>query len=115
MQNLFIDPANVSSVSPIKAISTPSQLPKTKPSVVSFVPSQSRPSKSPKKTPSRDGAFMNKDSNVRMPDWDLGSRVQNMESMYADLKASLSTSTAESNGLRESMVLYKARGRFKTD
>jgi kinesin family member C1 len=111
MRSLSIEPEfRASSASPAKGIATtPTPVfPKTK-SSAAFSPTRS--TRSPRKTPSKDKLFLNKYSNAKMPDWDLGSRVENMESMYADLKTSLSTTTAESNSLKESITLYKARGK----
>lgn len=92
----------------------PKSMAQTSPSKTSAAPSPTHPHSSPKKSPKKEKLFLNKFSNVKTPDWDLGSRVENMESMYADLKASLSTTTAESNGLKESILLYKARGNGRT-
>ena len=89
---------------------TPSQIPKRKKSSVLLTTPNVSPTKSTKKKTPLFREFLTKDSNTRTANWDLGSRVENIESMYADLKASMNSSTVESNGLKESVALYKTKG-----
>lgn len=110
MDQLSISQDHVSASSDEKEIlypQTPSRIPKT--TVGHVTVENTSPTKSCRKTPKPVGGFLTKDSNVKAADWELSSRIENMESMYADLKASLSTSTAESNALKESNMLYKAK------
>ena len=68
------------------------------------------PSKSPKK-PDKLVPFLTRDSNVKATVWDPESRLENVEHLYAELKHSMSSTTVETNGLKESLSLYKARSR----
>ena len=88
---------------------TPSQIPKRKRSATPLSVANASPLKSCKKT-SRVGGYLSKDSNIKLPDWDLGNRVENMESMYAELAATMKSTTAESNNIKDNNNLLKARG-----
>ncbi|MCJ1475266.1 kinesin-like nuclear fusion protein [Lambiella insularis] len=87
---------------------TPSHIPRKKMSKVSLLPTNASPSKSPKKTP-KPVEFLTKESNIPALDWSLETRMQNMESSYVEIKEKMSVTLVESNGLKETIGLYKAR------
>ena len=88
---------------------TPSQIPTKRKSATPLSTANASPLKSSRKT-ERVGGFLSKDSNIKLADWDLGNRVENIESMYAELKATVNSTTAESNNLKDNNSLLKARG-----
>ena len=115
MQALSLDPKRPPSSQSSVAVArdfpfspqTPSLIPKK--SFVSLNPENTSPSKSCRKTPKAVTPFLNKSSNTRLAEWDLGTRLEGIESMYTELKATVNSSTAESNSLKESITLYKTR------
>lgn len=96
----------------IETPSTPSHIPKRKMSKISLVSTSAIPSRSPKKRPKL-VPFLTKDSNTTAADWSLEDRMQNMESSYIEIKEKMSVTVVESNGLKESIGLYKARRRSR--
>jgi hypothetical protein len=95
---------------------TPSHIPRRKPSKNFSLARSASPVKSSKKT-SKVEPFINKYSNVKAPlvPFDTESRLENIEHMYRDLEKnfeqSVKTTTSESNSLKETIGLYKARSR----
>ena len=89
---------------------TPSQIPKRKPSVVSLT-SISSPTKSPSKTPVANPRFLNRHTNVQFNEvFDPDDRLSNIESIISEFKNTLDGATTESDGLKEMIAVYKARG-----
>ena len=98
----------------VDVVSTPSHLPKRKTSKFSLVQDKPSPLKSPKKTPKP--SFLRIDSNVQAIAWDTESRLENVENMYSELEKTfqktVKSTTTESNSLKETINLYKARSRY---
>jgi kinesin family protein C1 len=92
---------------------TPSHLPvaRTKRGTVQAPPTTpSSPSKiSPIKTP-----YLTKDSDLpAFTEWDVRGRLEDVEAMYAEMKANMAGSTLERNGLEEAIAIYKQRSRSR--
>jgi kinesin family member C1 len=89
---------------------TPSQVlipPKAEASVATPA-TPSRIQKQSQKTP-----FLTKGSNVTaFTAWDVHGRLEDMESMYSELKRKLDGTSMERNGLEEAVAVYKARCKF---
>lgn len=96
---------------------TPSYIPKRKTSKFSLAQDITSPLKSPKKTP-KVVPLLNKYSNIKAPlvAWDTESRLENVEHMYSELEKTfektVKSTTTESNSLKETIGLYKARSRY---
>ena len=85
---------------------TPSHIPRKKMSRLSLT---SATSKSPKKS-SKAVSFLTKDSNTTALDWSLESRMENMESSYIEIKEKMNVTLVESNGLKDTIGMYKSKG-----
>ena len=98
----------------VEVVSTPSHLPKRKLSKLSLAQNKPSPLKSPKKTPKVN--YLRIDSNVEAIAWDTESRLENVEHMYSELEKTfqktVKSTTTESNSLKETIGLYKARSRY---
>lgn len=96
---------------------TPSHIPRKKMSKLSLAQETAVLIKSPQKTPKFE-PFLNKYSNVKAPlvAWDTESRLENVEHMYSELEKTfektVKSTTTESNSLKETIGLYKARSRY---
>lgn len=89
---------------------TPSQIPKRKPCAAVPTPSHS-PTKSPKKGPHPNPKFLNRNTNVPLDEaFDPDDRLSNMERQFSEFKNTITGATTESNGLKEIIAVYKARG-----
>ena len=57
------------------------------------------------------GSYLTKESNKKTKPivWDTDARLANMESMYSGIKEAMDKTSKESDGLKESVSLYKAR------
>lgn len=113
MKSLTLAPGDCEAV-PAAALDTPktpSQIPRRKPSKILLqdVPS---PMRSPKKTPRL--TFLNRDSNTTTIAWDTRGRLQDVESLYSELKEKMNDTTNESSGLKETVAIYKTRCRSKS-
>lgn len=102
----------------LKTPTTPSNIPKRKISKLSLAQAYAPPIKSPRKTPKPIEPLLNKYSNIKAPlvAWDTESRLENVEHMYSELEKTfektVKTTTTESNSLKETIGLYKARSRY---
>ena len=67
------------------------------------------PTKSPRKRASPVRGFLTIESNVKCADFDVNDRLDKMEMMYSDMKASFTGSTSERDNLKETMALLIAR------
>ena len=67
------------------------------------------PSKSPRKA-RRIIPFLSRDSNTRAVAWDTEGRIEKMEHLYSELKEKMDGTTVESNGLKDTLAMYKAKG-----
>ncbi|MCJ1243548.1 kinesin-like nuclear fusion protein [Trapelia coarctata] len=94
---------------------TPSHIPKRKMSKLSLAQGHAPLTKSPRKTPKPVEPLLNRFSNIKAPlvAWDTESRLENVEHMYSELEKTfektVKSTTTESNSLRETIGLYKAR------
>lgn len=88
---------------------TPSHIPRRKPSKV-LLQDDPSPIKSPKRTPSFI-PFLTRDSNTKAIAWDTRGRLQDVETLYSELKEKMNDTTNESSGLKETMAIYKTRCR----
>ena len=92
-----------------------SQIPKKIKRVVLEIPTptRSRRSLSPTKTPRKRAppvcGYMTIESNIKRADFDVNDRLDKMETMYSDMKATLNGSTSERDNLKETMALLIAR------
>ncbi|KAI9872054.1 MAG: kinesin-like nuclear fusion protein, partial [Pleopsidium flavum] len=110
MQDLTLDVTHDSShtfAEGPKGPKTPSQLPKPifsnqQPAIV--VPTS--PSK-PQRSPTKIIPFLTRDSHVKA--WDTKGRLEDMEYYYSELKERMNGTTDESNGLKETVSIYKTR------
>lgn len=113
MQSLTLAPRDCEAVPAVdmETPKTPSQIPRRKPSkgLLQDVPS---PMKSPKKTPRL--MFLTRDSNTTTVAWDTRGRLQDVESMYSELKEKMNDTTNESSGLKETVAIYKTRCRSRS-
>lgn len=113
MQSLTLAPRDCEAVPAVdmETPKTPSQIPRRKPSkgLLQDVPS---PMRSPKKTPRL--MFLTRDSNTTTVAWDTRGRLQDVESMYSELKEKMSDTTNESSGLKETVAIYKTRCRSRS-
>ena len=90
---------------------TPSQIPKLAFKASMTSASACSPSKSPKKAPASGARFLNRNTNTTtIEEFDVGDRLERMESVVSDFKSQLTGVTTESDGLRETIGIYKARG-----
>jgi len=53
--------------------------------------------------------YMTRDSNTPAPAWDTKGRLEDMESLYSQLKSQFEGAAFEKTGLEESLTLYKTR------
>ncbi|KAG8627594.1 hypothetical protein KVT40_005077 [Elsinoe batatas] len=60
------------------------------------------------RTPGRP-IYLTKDSDTPVLAWDTKGRLEDMESLYAQLKSQFQSAAFEKNGLEESLTLYKTR------
>lgn len=90
-------------------LTTPSHIPKPMPRAIPSTPVPS-PVKTPKKTPAPNVRFMNRYTNMPFEVFDSDDRLMNMENMMSDFQKTLSGATTESNGLKETIAVLKARG-----
>ena len=99
----------------IAILTTPSYIPRRKISKPSLSQEHPSPTKSPRKTPKTREPFLSKSSNVTVPlvAFDTESRLENVEQMYSELEKTIKSTTTESNSLKETIGLYKARSRYK--
>jgi len=91
----------------LKGPNTPSQLPKPvffnqQPAAIVPV-SPSKPQRSPQKII----PFLTRDSHVKA--WDTKGRLEDMECLYSELKERMNGTTNESEGLKETVSIYKTR------
>ncbi|KAI9787906.1 MAG: kinesin-like nuclear fusion protein [Candelina submexicana] len=107
MKGLTIRPGSSPSEEGLKAPITPSQIPR---SVTPFI-QHTTPSKTPKRpvSPKKSAPFLTRDSNTQGIAWDTRGRLEDMESLYAELKDKMNGTTNERNGLEEAVGVYKAR------
>lgn len=91
---------------------TPSQIPRRKPSKTTLQDAPS-PIRSPKKSPRF--KFLTRDSNTKAIAWDTRGRLEDMESLYSELRNKLNDTTHESSGLKDTVAIYKTRCRSKTE
>ncbi|KAI4144301.1 MAG: hypothetical protein L6R39_004247 [Caloplaca ligustica] len=89
-------------------LTTPSHIPKPMPRAIPSTPVPS-PVKTPKKTPAPNVRFMNRYTNMPFEVFDSDDRLMNMENMMSDFQKTLSGATTESNGLKETIAVLKAR------
>jgi hypothetical protein len=108
-----------------KSITTPSQIPRLAPLIPTpffefATPSKPSPSSPTPQSKFRDHQmrstspqkqFLNRFSNIEAPTpaWDTKGRLEDMESLYAQLKGQMDDTNLERNGLEESVNLYKTR------
>ena len=115
MKSLTLAPRDYETVPAVDMDSpkTPSQIPRRKPSksTLQDVPS---PIKSPKKTPTFI-PFLTRHSNTKAIAWDTRGRLEDMETLYSQLKNKMNDTTNESSGLKETVAIYKTRCRSKTE
>lgn len=90
---------------------SPSQIPVRTPTV-SLAPRTPSPSKSRRKT-QQFLPFLTRDSNTKAIAWDPQSRLEIVEDLYHELKESMHSTSMESNGLKETVGIYKARGIYR--
>ncbi|THZ08529.1 kinesin-domain-containing protein [Aureobasidium pullulans] len=96
---------------------TPSQIPKLKP-----VPKTPRPPETDLqiyKTPHTKYTvhnaspgkitYLNRNSNTPAPAWDTKGRLEDMETLYSQLKTQLDSAATEKTGMEEGISIYKAR------
>ncbi|KAI4257202.1 MAG: hypothetical protein L6R42_005803 [Xanthoria sp. 1 TBL-2021] len=89
---------------------TPSQIPKLAPKAPVMSASACSPSKSPKKAPASGPRFLNRNTNTTVTEeFDVGDRLERMESVMSDFKSKFTGAATESDGLRETIGIYKAR------
>ena len=113
-----------------KSMSTPSQIPRRAPPIPNllnpptlFQPTTTQPQLSPTPklkhsrsqqtlSPSPTRQYLNRFSNIEAPTpaWDTKGRLEDMESLYAQLRTQMDSTTFERNGLEETLNLYKTRG-----
>lgn len=99
---------------------TPSQIPKLKP-----VPKTPRPPerglqifKTPHTKYTIHNAspgkitYLNRNSNTPAPAWDTKGRLEDMESLYSQLKSQLDSAATEKTGMEEGLAVYKTRSMF---
>ena len=97
---------------------TPSHIPKIKPKT----PKTAVQAPKPFKTPSTKYnvhqcscssaiklEYLTRDSNVPAPAWDTKGRLEDMETLYSQLRSQFEGAAFEKNGLEESLTLYKTR------
>ncbi|KAL8853130.1 MAG: hypothetical protein Q9221_002012 [Calogaya cf. arnoldii] len=97
-------------VPPTMDPTTPSHIPKLAPKAPVTSASAHSPSKSPKKASASAPLFLNRNTNTTIiEDFGVEDRVGRMESQVSDLMGNIKDATAESNGLREIIGVYKAR------
>lgn len=53
--------------------------------------------------------FLTRDSNVAAPAWDTKGRLEDMETLYSQLKSQFEGAASEKNSLEETLALYKTR------
>lgn len=124
LRNLTLNPTPDPSQNPIPSSTshnehpgTPhSKLPKPlnparPPALVTPLPSPSK-RKSTKKRPPEIVPFLTKDSNIKA--WDHESRVREFEQMAESFFARMSQAGHESYGLKETVELYKSRGKWES-
>ncbi|KAL8829454.1 MAG: hypothetical protein Q9170_006162 [Blastenia crenularia] len=88
---------------------TPSQIPRRKPSVAVITPSHSL-IKSPKKGSAPGPRFLNRNTNIEfVKEFDANDRLSNMETILSEFKTTFAGATTESKGLREMVAVYKER------
>ncbi|KAF4548753.1 Kinesin motor domain-containing protein 7 [Elsinoe fawcettii] len=93
---------------------TPSKIPKrsSKMPKVERPPSVFRSPRPKSRVQSRTLAkvlYLTKDSDTPVPAWDTKGRLEDMETLYAQLKSNFQSAAYEKNGLEESLSLYKTR------
>ncbi|KAL8799913.1 MAG: hypothetical protein Q9182_005532 [Xanthomendoza sp. 2 TL-2023] len=89
---------------------TPSHLPIPIPKAAVTAPARS-PSKSPKKAPAPTPRYLNRNTNTTATeDFNCEDRLERMESEMIDFKSKFHGATTESDGLKEILGVYKARG-----
>ena len=99
---------------------TPSQIPKLKP-----IPKTPRPPEKGLhifKTPRTNYTvhtespgkivYLNRNSNTPAAAWDTKGRLEDMETLYSQLKTQLESAATEKNGMEEGLATYKARCTF---
>ncbi|CAD0018895.1 unnamed protein product [Aureobasidium pullulans] len=102
---------------------TPSQIPKLKP-----VPKTPRPPETDLqiyKTPHTKYTvhnaspgkitYLNRNSNTPAPAWDTKGRLEDMETLYSQLKTQLDSAATEKTGMEEGISIYKARSTELTE
>ena len=93
---------------------TPSQIPVLKSdalTVAPFTPCKTPQLSTPKQTP-----FLRKDSNLpAFTAWDVRGRLEDMETMYTELKDKMTGTSMERNGLEEAVGVYKARSQLDSN
>lgn len=99
----------------LQALKTPSHIPvlqraEPQETHVTATPSKTRHSLSPTKTP-----YLTKDSNITaLTAWDTRGRLEDVESMYEDLKRTMDGESLERNGLKETVSIYKVRSKLSS-
>ena len=89
----------------------PSHLPKLAPRTA--IPAETpSPSKPPRKTPKRTSVFLTRDSNLKSTALDMDKRLDEVESMYSELKETVDGANAESKSLKDQIGLYRIRSRY---
>ena len=94
---------------------SPSRLPKPAPAPSMLPIENAAPPLTPCKQRSKPdtGSFLTKESNKKTNPivWDTDARLATMESMYSGMKDAMDKTSKESDGLKESVSLYKTRSR----
>lgn len=96
---------------------TPSQIPKLKPAPKTPCPPE--PDLQIFKTPFTKYSvhnaspgkiiYLNRNSNTPAPAWDTKGRLEDMETLYSQLKSQLDSAATEKTGMEEGISIYKAR------
>ena len=69
------------------------------------------PSKSPQKPPKRLHKFLTRGSNTEVAGWDHDSRLDQVESSFANFKGEMSRITDERSSMNDMIAMYKTRSR----
>jgi kinesin family member C1 len=87
---------------------TPSQIP-VRCKAEASIATPATPSRAPKSSPIK-APFLSKDSNITgLIAWDVCGRLEDMETMYSELKESMADTSLERRGLEEAVGHYKIR------
>ncbi len=91
--------------------SSPSQIPKKKPSASSICESAATsPLRTPQRTIMTTGGFLTRDSNTRDVDWQLQDRLDHVEHEMNEFRKTAIAAQTESLAQKDTLELYKARG-----